>query len=107
MDSDDINTQRVLSAVRRSLLAACMKVPHRKDPDFDEIKKRFVAALGTMEEKGIIASSSVRIIEDTPAEKLVREIMEEEEEEIRTEIELQPVTPLSYIRMEFKISDDS
>jgi len=107
MGSEDINTQRVLDVVRKCMLASCMKVPKAPNPDFEEIKRRMQRALAHMAEKGIISSSAVRILEDTPAEKLVREIMEEEEDELRTEIEFTSVAPLTYLTMKLKIGEDS
>jgi hypothetical protein len=106
MGSEDINTQRVLDAVKKCILASCMKVPKAPDPDFEEIKRRMQKILADMAEKGVISSSTVRIIEDTPAEKLVREIMEEEEDTIRTEIELSAI-PLTYLTVKLKVDGDS
>jgi hypothetical protein len=100
--SEDINTQRVLNAVKKCILTSCKKVPYQKD--FNEIKKRLVATLGAMEQWGVISSSDVRIIEDTPAEKLVREIMEEEEEsEIKVEMILHPSFPITYLNTTIKV----
>lgn len=107
MGLDDINVQRVLDAVKNSVLAACMKVPKAPSPDFDEIKNRVQRNLFHMEQKGLISASDVKIIEDTPAEKLVREIMEEEEDTVRTEIEMRAVFPVTYLKMDFKIKPDS
>lgn len=106
MGSEDINTQRVLDVVRRCMLASCMKVPKAPSPDFEEIKRKMQRILSSMADRGIISAATVKILEDTPAEKLVREIMEEEEDEIRTEIEMTLAMPITYLTMKLKVGED-
>ena len=106
MGSDE-NVQRTLDAVRKCLLASSMKIPHTPKPNYNEIKRRFLVALNAMEQRGVISASNVRVIEDTPAEKLVREIMEEEEDTIRVETELRTTFPMTYLKLDMKIDPDS
>jgi oxalate decarboxylase/phosphoglucose isomerase-like protein (cupin superfamily) len=101
--SNDIDTQRIYDEVKKCVLAACMKVPHDANPDFEEIKNRVQRRLAAMVSNGVV--SNAKVISDTPAEALIREIMEEEEDSIK--LEVTPIFPIKYIQCIFRIEPDS
>lgn len=100
MDSDEIVARRISDAVRKCILAACMKVPKAPKTTIAETREKIRQFLSSMDKPSV---SDVQLIEDTEEEKLVREIMEEEEDEINVRMTLTPQHPVKYLKCKLKI----
>jgi len=102
--TDKIVTNKLLhDQIKNYIIEQLKYAPNNSDDDKQKIINACKNALKKISDQYSCSVSSVKIAEDTEEERIVREVMEESNTDIRIEAEVQFPTPFTRITIHYDI----